>query len=111
MYILQTRLCDLYRIDVTVCHYATGASKWNPIEHRLFSQISNNWAGHPLRSYETVLNHIRTTITENGLQVTAHLVDQEYPTGVKIPNALMATINMEALGIQPVRNYTIRPRA
>lgn len=110
-YNLQTRLCDPYRVDVTVCHYPTGASKWNPIEHRLFSQISNNWAGHPLRSYETILNHIRTTTTETGLQVTAHLVDQEYPTGVKIANASMATINMEPHAVQPVRNYTIRPRA
>lgn len=77
-YDLQTRLCDAHRIDVTVCHYPTGASKWNPIEHRLFSQISNNWAGKPLRSYETILNYISTTTTGTGLKVTAHLVDQEW---------------------------------
>jgi hypothetical protein len=109
-YNLQTRLCDVHRIDVTVCHYPTAASKWNPIEHRLFSQISNNWAGKPLRSYESILNYIRTTTTETGLRVTAHLVDQEYPTGVKIQDACMATINMDPHPVQPKRNYTIRPR-
>ena len=51
---------------VTVCHYPSGASKWNPIDHRLFSEISKNWAGHPLRCYRTILNHIRTTTTEPG---------------------------------------------
>jgi len=110
-YNLQTRLCDPHHIDVTLCHYPTGASKWNPIEHRLFSQISLNWAGHPLRSYETILNHIRTTTTQTGLRVTAHLVKQEYPTGLKISDTLMETINMDRHPIQPVRNYTLHPRA
>jgi hypothetical protein len=109
-YNLQTRLCDEHRIGVTVCHYPTGASKWNPIEHRLFSQISNNWAGQPLRSFETILNYIRTTKTETGLEVTAHLVDQEYPTGVRIENSQMKTLNMHPHTTQPLRNYTIRPR-
>ena len=59
------------------------ASKWNPIDHRLFSEISKNWAGHPLRSYQTILNHIRTTTTEAGLRVHAQLVEQEYPRGVQ----------------------------
>jgi len=109
-YNLQTRLCDVYGIDVTVCHYPTGASKWNPIEHRLFSQISNNWAGQPLRSYETILNYISTTATTTGLRVTAHLVDQDYPTRIKIPDALMATLNLDRHEVQPQRNYTIRAR-
>jgi hypothetical protein len=107
---LQTRLCDLHRISVTVCHYPTGASKWNPIEHRLFSEISKNWAGCPLRSYETMLNYISTTRTETGLRVTAQLVTQEYATGVKIPDALMATLDIRPHEVQPLRNYTIHPR-
>lgn len=110
-YALQTRLADPHRISVTVCHYPSGASKWNPIDHRLFSEISKNCAGHPLRSYETILNHIRTTKTKAGLRVSAHLVDQEYPKGVKIPDAEFATIALERHHTQPTRNYTIRPRS
>ena len=75
------------QLTVTVCHYPSGASKWNPIDHRLCSEISKNWAGHPLRSYQTILNHIRTTTTDTGLCVTAQMVDQEYPQGVKISDA------------------------
>lgn len=107
---LQTRLCDVHRLSVTVCHYPTGASKWNPIEHRLFSEISKNWAGCPLRSYETMLSHIGTTRTATGLRVTAQLVTQEYAKGVKIPDALMATLDLRPHEVQPLRNYTIHPR-
>ena len=69
-----------HHLKVTVCHYPSGASKWNPIDHRLFSELfSKNWAGHPLRSYQTILNHIRTTTTDTGVvALTAQLVDQEY---------------------------------
>lgn len=109
-YGLQTRLCDAHGVSVTLCHYPTGASKWNPIEHRLFSQISKNWAGCPLRSYETILNYIGTTRTETGLRVTAHLVDQEYPKGVKISDAQMKTLSIRPHETQPLRNYTIAPR-
>jgi hypothetical protein len=109
-YGLQTRLCDTHRIRVTLCHYPTGASKWNPIEHRLFSEISKNWAGCPLRSYETILNYIRTTRTQTGLQVTAHLVDHHYPKGVKIPDSSMAALALVRHKVQPLRNYTIHPR-
>jgi len=109
-YALQTRLCDAHGISVTLCHYPTGASKWNPIEHRLFSEISKNWAGCPLRSYETIVKYISTTRTETGLRVTAHLVDREYPKGVRIPDALMATLDIGPHDTQPLRNYTIHPR-
>jgi hypothetical protein len=109
-YALQTRLCDAHGLRVTLCHYPAGASKWNPIEHRLFSEISKNWAGCPLRSYETILHYIRTTGTETGLRVNAHLVDQDYPKGVKIPDAQMATLALAPHQVQPRRNYTIRPR-
>ena len=110
-YALQTRLVDPHRLKVTVCHYPGGASKWNPIDHRLFSEISKNWAGVPLRDYETILNHIRTTTTDTGLSVVAQLVEQEYPTGVRIADAEFASIALEPHNTQPLRNYTIRPRS
>ncbi len=109
-YALQTRLCDVHHINVTVCHYPPGTSKWNPIEHRLFSEISKNWAGRPLDSYETVVNYIRTTRTQTGLRVAAHLVDMEYPKGRKITDAQMATLDVHRHETQPLRNYTIRAK-
>ena len=110
-YALQTRLADPYHLRITVCHYPSGASKWNPIDHRLFSQISKNWAGHPLRSYQTILNHIRTTTTDTGLCVSAQLVDQEYPRGVRVTDAEFASIALQPHDTQPLRNYTICPRS
>jgi hypothetical protein len=108
-YGLQTRLCNAHELAVTVCHYPTGASKWNPIEHRLFGEISKNWRGHPLESYETILKHIRTTRTTTGLRVRAHLVTEQYPTGVKISDAKMKTIHLRSHRVQPQRNYTLYP--
>ena len=108
---LQTRLCDVHGLRVTICHYPAGASKWNPIEHRLFSEISKNWSGCPLRSYETILNYITTTTTQTGLRVSAHFVNQEYPKGMKISDAQMATLDVRRHATQPLRNYTIHPRA
>ena len=93
-YALQTRLVDPYQLTVTVCHYPSGASKWNPIDHRLFSEISKNWAGHPLRSYQTILDHIRTTTTDTGLCVTASWSTRntrrasKYPTLSSLPSPL-----------------------
>jgi hypothetical protein len=109
-YALQYRLANPYRLSVTVCHYPTGASKWNPIDHRLFSEISKNWAGCPLRTYETILNHIRTTRTETGLRVRAHLITKDYATGVRLSKDQLATLNLIRHDFQPVRNYTIHPR-
>ena len=110
-YALQTRLVDPHQLSVTVCHYPAGASKWNPIDHRLFSEISKNWAGVPLRDYDTILNHIRTSTTQTGLRVAAHLVDQEYPRGLQVSNTDFASIALEPHQVQPLRNYTIRPRS
>lgn len=106
-YALQTRLCDPHRLQITLCHYPAGASKWNPIEHRLFSEISKNWAGRPLDSFQTIVNCIGATRTETGLRVSAHLVTKEYPTGRKITNAQMATLDIRPHETQPLRNYTI----
>ena len=70
---LQSELCDRYGLEVTVCHYPPGSSKWNAVEHRLFSRISKNWEGEPLDSYEKILKFIRTTKTDTGLKVRAFL--------------------------------------
>jgi len=108
-YGLQTRLCNLHNLTVTVAHYPSGASKWNPIEHRLFCEISKNWAGRPLDSFETILNYLRTTATETGLKVRAHLVRKPYKKGVKISNAQMAKLSITKVKHLPRWNYTLRP--
>lgn len=107
---IQTRLCDRHGLKVTVCHYPTGASKWNPIEHRLFSEIQKNWAGKPLDSYETILKYVRTTKTSTGLTVKAYLAPKEYPKGVKISDEEMAELKLRRHNTQPERNYTLSPR-
>jgi len=107
---LQEQLADRLRLNVTVCHFPTGASKWNPIEHRLFGPISINWAGQPLRTFETMLACIRGTTTQTGLQVSAFLVEQIYTKGRRITQEVMESLNLERHAICPNWNYTIRPR-
>ena len=107
--VLQEKLCDRHGISVTVAHYPPGASKWNPIEHRLFSEISKNWAGVPLESYETVLNYIRTTETTTGLKVRAQLVTKQYKTKIKVSDERMKQINITPNDILPQWNYTVNP--
>jgi DDE family transposase len=97
-------------LALTVCHYPTGASKWNPIEHRLFSAISVNWAGKPLRSLSTMLNYIRGTATRTGLRVRAWLNEKVYPKKVKISNAQMKSLNLERMHACPKWSYIIRPQ-
>jgi hypothetical protein len=109
-YGLQHRLCDPYGLTVTVCHYPSGTSKYNPVEHRAFSEISKNWAGKPLRDYETVVNYISTTRTKTGLGVDAHLVLADYRTGVKVSAKEMKDLSVRQHDTQPSRNYTISPR-
>ena len=107
---LQAQVADRFGLTVTVCHYPRGASKWNPVDHRLFSEISKTWAGCPLRSFEAVVDYIRDTRTHTGLRVEAHLVATRYAPGGKVPNAVMATLNIQAHDVCPQWNYTIRPR-
>jgi Rhodopirellula transposase DDE domain len=107
---LQAVLCDRLKLQVTVCHYPTGCSKWNPIEHRLFSFISSNCAGTPLRTWEFFLAAIRGTTTKAGLMVDAVLHSAPYQTGVSVTDALMRTLNLEPHLICPTWNYTLRPR-
>jgi len=107
---VQSHLSDALGLSVTVCHYPTGCSKWNPIEHRLFSQISINWAGKPLRTLETMLGFIRGTTTQTGLTVSAHLLEGIFETGKKVSDAVTKTLNMTRHAICPQWNYTMRPR-
>ena len=107
---LQHRLADPYRFSITVCHYPSGASKYNPIEHRAFSEISKNWAGRPLTDYETTVNYIGAIRTKTGLRVDAPLVCTEYTTGVKISDKEMKDLSIRHHDIQPNRNYTISPK-
>jgi hypothetical protein len=108
---LQAKVADAFGLTVTVCHYPAGASKWNPIEHRLFSEISKTWSGCPLRSYDLMLHYIRDTKTQTGLTVQAHLVTEKYDTGVKVPDDEMDALNIEFHDVCPQWNYTIRPRS
>lgn len=107
---LQLQLADRLGIEVMVSHYPTGASKWNPIEHRLFGPISLNWAGKPLRSFETMLNFIRGTTTKTGLAVQAALFDREYEQRIRISDGEMETLNLQRRSICPKWNYVIKPR-
>ena len=81
---LEKVLCDQLGLHIRVCHYPPGKSKCNPIEHRLFSEISKNWAGQPLRSYTAMLNYIRTTKTKTGLKVRARMITKTYKKGIRI---------------------------
>lgn len=107
---LQNQLADPFGLAVMVCHYPSGASQWNPIEHRLFSPISLNWAGQPLRSFDTMLGYLRDTTTTTGLTVKAFLFDREYESGLKVSDKQMATLNLIQRPICPQWNYLIKPR-
>lgn len=106
---LYEQLCARHGITLTVAHYPPGTSKWNPIEHRLFSEISKNWAGRPLDTYETMLNYLRGTTTTTGLQVRAQLVETEYEKGIRVSDAQMKALPMTRYPALPRWNYTIQP--
>ncbi len=108
-YALQHRLVTPCHLAVTVAHYPTGASKWNPADHRLFSPVSCNWAGQPLTDYNKMLGLIEATTTEHGLEVRATLSDITYATKIKISKAQMAELNLQKHDTLPQWNYTLRP--
>lgn len=107
---LQEKLVDPYQLAVTVCHYPTGASKWNPVEHRLFSEISKHWSGQPLADYETIAWLIGDTRTQTGLVVHCILSDEFYPTKVPISNQQMDGLDVLKHPVLPEWNYTLLPR-
>lgn len=106
---LQEILCNKHGLKVTVCHYPPGASKWNLIEHRLFSEITKNWQATPLRDYETVLKYTKSTKTTTGLRVNAILVDKKYNKGIKASKDDLEKLNMKNHKINPSWNYTLHP--
>jgi hypothetical protein len=97
-------------LEVTVSHYPTGASKWNPADHRLFSFISCNWAGQPLTSYDKMIHLIEATHTETGLVVKATLTRKVYLTKIKISKEQLAALNLHKHATLPQWNYAIRPQ-
>jgi hypothetical protein len=107
---LQDKSADVFRLNVTVCHYPPGASKWNPIEHRVFSEISKTWRGCPLRSFELVLDYLNDTKTQTGLTVHAQLVSRIYHTGVQVSQDMMDALDIQFHEVCPQWNYTISPR-
>ena len=109
-YMLQEKLVDPCQLTVTVCHYPTGASKWNPVEHRLFSEISKHWAGQPLSDYPTMRRLIGGTKTLTGLKVRCALDARCYPTALKVSDAQMRQLNLCKHKVLPQWNYTLAPR-
>jgi len=104
-------LADEMGMPITVCHYPPGTSKWNKIEHRLFSFISINWRGRPLVNYETVVNLIGATTTRTGLRVKAVLDTRTYPKGLKVTDEVMRAVQLHRHKTHPEWNYTIESRA
>ena len=103
------KLADETGLAIAVCHFPPGTSKWNKIEHRLFSFISSNWRGEPLRDYETIVKLIARTTTAKGLKVTCRLDRRKYPTGRKVTDEEMQQVNLECHKFHGEWNYTIRP--
>lgn len=106
---LQKQVADPFGLTITVSHFPTGASKWNPIEHRLFSEISKHWAGQPLDSYQIIVDLIGSTTTQTGLQVRSQLIRKYYPTQRKVSDSQFKTLRLDPHAVLPGWNYTIFP--
>jgi hypothetical protein len=104
------RFADGADLSIMVCHFPPGTSKWNKVEHRLFSFISTNWRGEPLRDYETIVRLIANTTTAKGLTVRCRLDRRRYPAGRRVSDKEMATINLKPHSFHGEWNYLIRPR-
>jgi len=103
------KLADETGLAIAVCHFPPGTSKWNKVEHRLFSFISSNWRGEPLRDYETIVSLIARTTTAKGLKVRCRLDRRRYATGIKVSSEDMANLNISPSPFHGEWNYTIRP--
>ena len=104
------KLADETGLRIAVCHFPPGTSKWNKIEHRLFSFISQNWRGKPLRSFQTIVNLIAATTTATGLEVHAELNEQSYEAGIKVSEQAMAEVKIRRDKFHGDWNYEIQPR-
>ncbi len=103
------KFCNEYNLEVTVCHFPPGTSKWNKIEHRLFSYISMNWKGKPLTTFETVVSLIGATTTKKGLKVRSVLDENEYKKGIEVENKDLENVNIHRRKFHGDWNYTIKP--
>ena len=104
------QLADHTGLEITVCHFPPGTSKWNRIEHRLFSFISQNWRGKPLVSHAAIINLLAATTTRTGLEVYAQLDRRPYPNKITVPDEQLAAVNLHTHAFHPEWNYTIKPR-
>jgi transposase len=104
------RLADQTGLEIQVCHFPPGTSKWNKIEHRLFSFITHNWRAKPLESLEVIIDLIAATTTRTGLEVYAQLDERAYPDKIKVSDAELAAVQLEGHRFHPEWNYTIKPR-
>lgn len=104
------KLADETKLSIEVHHFPPGTSKWNKVEHRLFSFISSNWRGEPLRDYETIVRLISGTTPAKGLAVSCRLDRRKYPVGRKVTNEEMGTIRITPQAFHGEWNYVIRPR-
>ena len=104
------KLADRERLTITVCHFPPGTSKWNKIEHKLFSFITMNWRGKPLVSYRTIVKLIAATTTKTGLTVKARLDKKKYKKGIKVPQTVLDTLAIQKHEFHGEWNYTIAPR-
>ena len=98
-------------IEISVCHFPPGTSKWNKIEHRMFSQISKNWRGRPLESLMVIVNLIAATTTKNGLTIKCQLDLNQYKKGIKVSDDELASVNIVGDEFHPKCNYTILPKS
>jgi hypothetical protein len=105
-----TRLAADTGLEITVCHYPPGTSKWNKVEHRLFSHISMNWRARPLTSHEVVVELISATTTSTGLAVHAELDTETYPKGIKITKQQLAAVPLTRHEFHGEWNYTVHPQ-
>ena len=104
------RLATETGLEITACHFPPGTSKWNKLEHRLFSHITMNWRGRPLISHDVVVNLIGATKTTSGLRVKARLDKRKYPTGVEVPDNAMQALNLRPHEFHGEWNYTLVPQ-
>ena len=111
--LFKARLAELAAqtgLEITVCHFPPGTSKWNKIEHRMFSHITMNWRGQPLTSYQTVVDLIGSTTTRTGLRIRADLDHNAYETGITITDKHFKTLPIQRHEFHPDWNYTITPK-
>lgn len=107
-YYLYIKVASVYGIDIQVCHYPSGASKWNPIEHKMFLFISKNWEGVPLRSLQVAMNYIETTATDKGLTIKAFINKKVYESGISFNKSEVENnIKIKRSNILPQWNYEI----